>query len=429
MPYAGTLARRGSIAVVLSLLWLLLLGHAPAAAQGSDIALFGTLRVGTEVVEGVRITASADGADVGEATSDENGQWEIALPEPGTYTVAIDLASLPEGYTVEEEFAERDVEVTPERTRVAVLFPVRSGDEAVASGAFGRLLNLVVEGIKLGAIIAITSIGLSLIFGVTGLVNFAHGELVTFGAVVAYFLSSAGGIELPLIAAGLIAVVAGAGLGFTLDTGVFGPLRRRRTGSVALLVISIGLSIMFRHIIAIVYGVQTQPYADYAVQREVHWGPIGITPKDIWLTVLSFVVLAGVGLLLKGTRLGTAMRAVADNRDLAASSGINVRRIITAVWIMGGALAALGGVFQATTQSVAWDMGFKLLLLMFAAVILGGLGTAYGAVAGGLVVGIVTQVSTQWFDVEFKYVIAFLVLIGVLLFRPQGILGRKERLG
>jgi neutral amino acid transport system permease protein len=147
------------------------------------------------------------------------------------------------------------------------------------------------------------------------------------------------------------------------------------------------------------------------------------------ITLLSLLVLAGVGLLLRRTRAGKAIRAVSDNRDLAESSGINVSRVILNVWLLAGGLAALGGVFFGLAQLVSWDMGFKLLLLMFAAVILGGLGTAYGVIVGSLVVGIVAQVSTIWFPVELQNAWALIVLIVVLLFRPQGIFGQRERVG
>ena len=123
------------------------------------------------------------------------------------------------------------------------------------------------------------------------------------------------------------------------------------------------------------------------------------------------------------------MRAVADNKDLAESSGIDVERVILATWVLAGGLAALGGVLYGLTQEVVWDMGFTLLLTMFAAVILGGLGSAYGAMAGGLVIGVASELSTYWIEVEFKVVVSLMILILVLLFRPQGILGIRERVG
>jgi neutral amino acid transport system permease protein len=143
----------------------------------------------------------------------------------------------------------------------------------------------------------------------------------------------------------------------------------------------------------------------------------------------SLVVMAAVGLMLRHTRLGTAMRAVADNKDLAEASGISVDRVILYTWVLGAALAGLGGIFLGITQTVQWDMGFVLLLTMFAAVVLGGIGTAYGAALGGLIIGVTTEASTFWIPVEFKVVVSLAVLILVLMVRPQGLFGVKERVG
>lgn len=134
-------------------------------------------------------------------------------------------------------------------------------------------------------------------------------------------------------------------------------------------------------------------------------------------------------LVLVFSRIGKAMRAVADNRDLAESSGIDVERVIRWVWISGSALAALGGVLFATTEAIGWEMGFRLLLLMFAGVTLGGLGTAYGALFGGMIVGVFIQMSTLVIPSDLKNVGALLMLVVVLLVRPQGLLGRAERIG
>lgn len=462
----------------------------PALAQATTV-LFGTIRPPGEDadVAGITITVSQDGQEVGSATTNEQGNWEVEVPGGGTYVVAIDPETIPEGLQVREErFLEQEIQAEEGRRR-AVLFPVVAGDGGgVGPVRFEDLkdfLNLFVEGIKFGAIIAITAVGLSLIFGVTGLVNFAHGEMVTLGAVTALFLN--GGFRVPwplaivvgivvglatgmqlgprifrkgptsaqwggsllgavlfgaitaavlgvgfsmhLIPAAIIAIVIGGAIGFGMEASVFGPLRKRGTGLIAMLVISIGLSILLRYGILVVIAGQGYPYRDYTISDRLLLGPIETTNKDLAVTLLSLVVLAAIGLLLTRTRLGTAMRAVADNRDLAESSGIDVRRVILAVWIGGGMLAALGGVLQGMLQAVQFNMGFAMLLLMFAGVILGGLGTAFGAMVGGLVVGIVTQVSTFWFTVDLKLVFAFGVLILVLLVRPQGILGRKERIG
>jgi branched-chain amino acid transport system permease protein len=141
------------------------------------------------------------------------------------------------------------------------------------------------------------------------------------------------------------------------------------------------------------------------------------------------VILVAVATVLLRTRVGKAMRAVADDVDLSEASGIDVRRIILFVWVGGAGLAAVGGVFLGVIESVSFEMGFNLLLLMFAAVILGGLGTAFGAMVGGLVVGIATEVSTIWVQPSLKFVFALAALVLALLVRPQGILGRRERIG
>ena len=295
----------------------------------------------------------------------------------------------------------------------------------------GRLLNVTVDGLVVGLIIALTSVGLSLIFGVTGLINFAHGELVTFGAVVAWFLNNGSwGFRVTLVIATLMAVVIGGLLGAGLEKGLFGPLRRRKVPNVSLIVTTIGLSLVIRHVILIWYGPQVHKYRDYAIEIARNYGPVSITDVKLAIIIISLLVLGVVGLFLTKTKLGTGMRAVADNRELAEASGIDVRKIILATWVGGAALAALGGVFQGIGfAGVSWDLGFKLLLLMFAAVILGGLGTAFGAMVGGILIGVTTQISSLWLSTEFKLVIAFAVLIVVLLVRPQGILGRRERVG
>ncbi len=397
-------------------------------------AVGGTLRDGGDTIAGVTVTVTGpDGQQIGQATTGEDGTWRISVPGPDTYTVSVATDTLPDGLTVREpeQFATQEVQVGAGESP-AVLFPLVSG-EAGADATFRglrRFVSLFFSGIQLGAVIAMTSLGLSLIFGVTGLINFAHGEMVTFGAVAAFFLNRPGGLlDVHIIPATVLAVLLGAGLGWAMERGLFGPLRRRQTGLVALLVISIGLSIVIRYTILAVYGGLSNPYRNYAAQQPLQLGPITTTPKDLVVTALSLLVLTAVGLLLTRTKLGTAIRAVADNRDLAESSGIDVQRIILAVWIAGGGLAAFGGVMQGLTQSITWDMGFKLLLLMFAGVILGGLGTAFGAMIGGLVVGVAVQVSTLWFSVELKQVFAFGLLILVLLVRPQGILGRRQRIG
>lgn len=305
------------------------------------------------------------------------------------------------------------------------------GDEVPRGPTFGaRALQALIDGIQFGVIIAITAVGLSLIFGTIHLINFAHGELVTIGATFAYFLNvSPAGPGWHLIPAAIAAVGFGALLGAAIDRGMWRPLRARGTGLINMFIVTIGLSLLLRHIVLVMYGTRPASYAQYDIQSAIDLGPVGITPRDLTVTLLAVLTLFGVAALLQKTRIGTAIRAVSVNRDLAEASGIDVQRVVLVVWMLGGALAALGGVFFGLVEIVTWDMGFKLLLLMFAGVILGGLGSAYGAMVGSLVIGIVAQMSTLWFPVDLQYAWALLALIIVLLVRPQGILGRRERIG
>ncbi len=419
--------------VVLLVLSLCLLAGTASAQERAE-GVRGTLS--NEVddedvpVEGAVITvADASGEEVGEVTSDEDGSFALDLPGPGAYTATIDVESLPEGVALRDE------------ARATLSFTLNPGQNRPLNFFFGedtrqratttdRALQLGVEGIKLGLIIAITSVGLSLIFGTTGLTNFAHGELVTFGALVCWYLNFEAGI--PLLWAAPLAIVLGGAASGLLDRGLWRPLRARGTGLIAMLVVSIGLSLLLRYLFLYQFGGRTRPFAEYGRQRQVDFlglGLVGITPKDMVSIGISVVVLVTVALLITRTRMGKAMRAVADNPDLAASSGIDVQRVISVVWIVGGALAALGGVLVGLGEEVSWQMGFQLLLLMFAGITLGGLGTAFGALVGGFVIGLFINLSTLVVPTELKNVGALLVLVLVLLVRPQGILGRAERVG
>lgn len=380
-----------------------------------------------EPVEGAEITVRvAGGDDVDSVSTDEDGAWEVQLDGPGAYEVEIDSESLPDGVELRDE--ERSVITTslnPGQSRT-INFPLGADTRETTSG-FEDLAQRIVLGINFGLIIAMMSVGLSLIFGTTGLTNFAHAEMVTFGALVAYFFNQT--VGMPLIAAALLAMVIGGAAGGLFDLGVWRPLRRRRTGLIAMLVVSIGLSIFFRYVFLYQFGGRTRPYGDYNLQRAIDIGPVSIVPKDLWSIGISLTVLVIVGLLLQTTRIGKAMRAVADNPDLAASSGIDVDRVVLFVWASGGALAALGGVLLGLGEQVGFEMGFKQLLLMFAGITLGGLGTAYGALVGSFIIGLIVQVSTVWVPSELNAVTALVVLIGILLVRPQGILGQAERVG
>jgi len=423
--------RRGRRPLVLTLLVaafgmaLAVLVPGIAAAEGEQIV--GTLQTSRSgPIEGVEVTVeTADGDQVDAVETDEDGRFSIDLPGAGTYTVTLDEDALPDGVALGTSGASRDVTVDDGRSQ-PVNFGLVDGS-ANAGGGSVEAVQLLVDGLRFGLLIAVCAVGLSLIYGTTGLTNFAHGELVTIGAVIAWYINVRGGV--PLIPATIIAMVAGAGVGALNELAIWRPLRRRGTGLVAALVVSIGLSMLLRYLVQIVYGGFSNPYGDYQSQRAVDYGVFTMTNRSLASIIISVVVLVLVALMLQRTKIGKAMRAVSDNRDLAASSGIDVNRVILVVWMMGGALATLGGVLLGLSDQVQWDMGFRLLLLMFAGVTLGGLGTAYGALIGSLIVGVFVQMSTLVIPSDVKYVGGLLLLIVILVLRPQGILGSRARIG
>ncbi len=397
-------------------------------AEPGQTQLNGTIRFGfDQFFEGVAITvADSSGAEIGQAVTDTDGRWSVPVPGPGAYRVSIDTGTLPEGIRLREgQESLVDAVVDAGQSR-AVVFAV---GEAPKGTPFGeRAAQTVFNGFKFGLIIAMSAIGLSLIYGTTGLVNFAHGELVTFGAVIAWYFNSSWG-ELNLIVAAVLTVIVCGMLGAGLESGLFRPLRDRRLGIFQLVVITIGLSLLGRQLVQLFFGAEPLPYRDFQVQERWEFGPWAVTPREVATIAVILVALVAVGLMLQKTRFGKATRAVADNADLAAVSGINVNRVVLIVWIMGAALAGLGGVFQGLDADIDPFLGFQLLLLIFAGVELGGLGTAYGALAGSLIIGMSTEVSTLWISPELKFVVPLAALILVLLLRPQGLFGIRARVG
>ncbi len=377
-------------------------------------------------VRGAVITVTTpEGGEVGTAESDAQGVFEVPVPEAGTFVVVLDPESLPKGVAVKEDDQEVTVRVDAGQRRTVIL-DLGARTRATTT-RFERFLQLSFAGVRFGMIIAITAVGLSLIFGVTGLTNFMHGELVTMGAIIAWFINTQIGWHI-LFATVLAMGVSGI-LGGLLDTGLWRQLRRRRMSLLSMMVVSIGLSLALRNFFQFIFGESPRPFKEYASQRGYQVGPVTMAPKDLWAIGISLVAMLAVAYLLQRTRIGKAMRAVSDNPDLAASSGIDVEGVIRFVWALGASLACLGGVLFSLNERVAFNTGFNLLLLMFAGITLGGLGTAYGALVGSFVVGFVVNVSTLWIPVEMKNVGALAVLIVVLLIRPQGILGRAERVG
>ena len=410
--------------MLLAALALILVGAPAAFAAGEQVQ--GRLIDGSgNPVADVVLVATKKGDEAGEARSGKDGRWVIPLSEPGTYDVAIRINTLPSGVGIREGTPDhRAVEVAEGETK-NVLFSL---GEAAQSGTtwLASLAQHLLDGIRFGALIGVTAVGLSLIFGATRLINFAHGELVTLGAVSAWVLNAAG---LHVIVAAAIAIVLVGAFSGALELGLWKPMRRRGVGLVSMFIASIGVALILRQLILMFFGGAPRSYSQYSLQRAITFGPFSITPRDAIILVLSLAVLSAVALMLTKTRIGTKIRAVADNRVLAEASGIDSERIGVLVWVLGGSLAAAGGVFYGLQELVSWTMGLNLLLMMFAAVILGGLGSAFGAFVGAMVIGILAQLSTMFFDSELQVVWALALMILTLLLRPQGILGKRERVG
>ncbi len=384
------------------------------------------------------IVTTADGTELGAGVTGDDGEFVLAT-DTGPMTVSIDPSTLPEGVSLRDtEVTSRNIVVDTGRVAIA-LFPLQVGDGPIDTGSnitARQVLQLTLEGIKLGLFLAMGAIGLSLIFGTTGLVNFAHAEMVTWGMFAAFVAEGAatavglGGTKTgTILFASIAAMLVGGATGYLLDGAIFSRLRKRGTSLIAQMVVTIGLGILARYVILYFFGGSSRFFKSVSGQSAMRIGLVEITPSDLISVGLSIGVLVLVGLALQRTRIGRAMRAVADNRDLAESSGIDVQRVIRLVWVAGGALAALGGVFLGQADQVQWETGTRILLLIFAGVTLGGLGTAYGALVGCLMIGLGIQVSTLWIPSELKNLGALFLMVFILLIRPQGILGRKQRIG
>ena len=374
------------------------------------------------------VTVTAKSGDfTGTTKSAANGSWNIGVPEQGTYEIELDESTLPEGIKLADG-QENPRSVTFSQTsNLSVIFAFGKGI-VVQQQDFGQnLLNRLVAGLSFGLLLALAAVGLSLIFGTTGLTNFAHGEMVTLGAVLVFTFNAVG---MPFWLAIVLALLGGGLFGYVQDAGLWKPLRHRGTGLVPMMIVSIGLALAVRYIIQFNFGGATQQLP-FAQSPEIQLGPVSISPNNLWSLVISAVVIAILGVILLKTRLGKATRAVADNPALAAASGIDVDNVIRIVWVAGGMLASLGGILWAYYRpGVTFDMGSQLLLLIFAGVTLGGLGTVWGALIGSIIVGIFVELTTVvGLAAVLKYVGALFLLIVVLLFRPQGILGRRERVG
>ena len=380
-------------------------------------------------VAGVNITVtSSSGTVIGTGVTDAMGLISFPVEARDDYVVTLDIATLPDGFTmIDDAKAVSNIMKDDFTTSVKRATFFTGSSNTSSQTLIDRMIQRGADGLRLGLVIAMCAVGLSLIFGTTGLTNFAHGEMVTFGGLMAFLLNVTMGI--PLLISAPIVVALGGLFGLALNVFIFGKLRKRGVGLISQLVVSVGLSIVLRNMYLYQFGGRTKPLNDYSAQTVMRLGPTSITPRDLTTAILSLLVLVAVALFIQRSRTGKAIRAVSDNPTLASSTGIDTQRIIRIVWFAGGALAALGGIFRGLDEQVGFEMGSRLVFLMFAAITLGGLGSAFGALVGGILVGVFVEMASLVVPAELKNAPALLILIVVLVVRPQGILGRKQRVG
>ncbi|WP_235510802.1 branched-chain amino acid ABC transporter permease [Curtobacterium sp. Leaf261] len=379
------------------------------------------------------IKVTGPGSFAQTATTNADGRWFVSVTKSGKYVLSLQQSSLPKGqYLTDAKDNARPVQANVGSNAGAIfqlsnVQGATSDTGATSSVTWDRSWQQLVSGIRLGLLIALASVGLSLIYGTTGLSSFSHGEQVTLGGLLAYVFANVLGVNIWVT--GVIVVILCAATGYLQDAAIWKPLRRRRISLTQLMIVTIGLSIALQYAFQYFFGASTVRIQQ-GNPKTVDFAGVTLTVQSYVAMGIAILVLVGTGLFLVKTRLGRATRAVSDNPALAAASGIDVDRVIRFVWTLAAGLAGLSGVMLGLVlNGVNWQTGLQLLLLMFAAVTLGGLGTAYGALVGSLIIGVIVELTNLVLPGDFKYATALVILILVLLVRPQGIFGRAERIG
>jgi branched-subunit amino acid ABC-type transport system permease component len=282
------------------------------------------------------------------------------------------------------------------------------------------LVQTLVYGLALGGVIALGAVGLTLAYGVTRFINFAFGEFLTLGAFFCLALVQAG-LGLPL-AAPAAAVAAGL-VGVIIARLFYTPLMSR--GLLPLLVTSVGVAFVAQNLVRMIAGSEPTRFP-LPLMRPIEVAGLFIPREQLIILGVALVAMLAVHLLLRFTMLGKKMRAVADDPALARVAGISPRRVLDATWFVSALIGGLGGILLAITQiTVAPQMGWHFLLVVFAAVLLGGIGSPYGAMVGGLLIGLAMELGATYVAPNYSYAFAFVVLIAVLVLRPRGLMGGR----
>lgn len=456
-----------SIVAVLSMLFVLPPAIASAADSGAQAVDECNPTASNGCVNGILqdadkkpiadVTITLSGKATAETKTAADGKWAFSVADDGDYTVTID-ASVAQEHGLKTSSATVTIKKASfDKQRGVVRFD-QAGD-STGSGTSGssssssagskkdasattaatqspakeqsnigkRIWQQLYSGIIFGLMLGLMSVGMNLVYGTTGLQSFSHGEQVTLGGLMAYVGTQM--LHMPLIASAIFAIVIGALTGFIQNEIVWGPLRRRHVGTMQQMIVTIGLSMALQYTFQFFFGGDIKGIVK-SVPDSFQLGPITTDMPTLVSALIAICVIVGVTLFLYKTRLGRATRAVSDNAALAAASGINVDQVVRVVWILSCAMAALSGVLLGVyLNGISWNTGATLILLMFAAVTLGGLGTANGALIGSLVIGIVADMSSLVIPNDMRYASALAILIIVLLVRPQGIFGKQQRVG
>jgi branched-chain amino acid transport system permease protein len=444
VPERAVVARGSALLGLVMLLapFLLLLSSQPADAAtlclpkaNETACIAGTMGSRAEPIEGVDVILTKPDGTTETQTTEKDGKFAFTVTEPGNYLVGVDPDTLPKGSELRPpaQASLRGPDGTIKVDNVELgrsygpVLTVRAADFDDSTSTFDSVVESAISGLRLGLLLALASIGLSLVYGTTGLANFAHAEQVTLGGMVGYALINLGGLNLWL--GGLLVMVICGFTGWLQDRVLWQPLRVKGLGLTQLMIVSIGLSLALQYSFQFFAGADTKRVViDAATVRT--FGPVTITDRSLVAMAIAIVVLLLVGYGLLRTRIGRATRAVSDNPALAQASGIDTDKVIRLVWTIAMALAGLSGLLYAlVVNGIKWDSGLQILLILFAAVTLGGLGTAFGALIGSLIIGLIIEMAHLVIPGDFKYAAALLILILVLLVRPQGLLGRTQRVG
>ncbi|GAB2989306.1 hypothetical protein GCM10027076_29290 [Nocardioides montaniterrae] len=406
-----------------------------ACIQGTLIVRLGKQQ--RKAIDGVTVELTTPSGKTETVQTDADGKWMFNVAEEGDFHVSLDDSTLPSGMAVQgNNNATVHIKFGTISANSASFSINADGYDPHKQDKSAAIMQGVWLGLVFGLLLALASMGVSLIYGTTGMSNFAHGEQVTLGGVLGWLLCNNGvfGLDpMPLLPGGILVVLICAATGWIQDRFVWQPLRRRGLGLIQLMIVSIGLSLALLYFYQLLMSTDTKqitkspPTAHYILGGRVAW-----TSQSLVAVLISLAIIAGIGLALMKTRLGRATRAVSDNPALASASGIDTDKVIRLVWTVAMGLAGLSGFLYALViqNGITALTGSQILLLLFAAVTLGGLGTAFGALVGSLAIGLIAQVvPTLGVPDDLKYATAMLLMILMLLFRPQGLLGKAQRVG